>query len=132
MLAAIRGADVASARYFECNECNGYDCNADGCRWLTVMSAQVNLDFCAWMGHCVFQMVCAGGSATVAPDCDRRSAASRLGRTLADGFNGVNGTCNDCTSDCTLAVFRYRRRGLFMVSIGCDTQYDRLLLIFVP
>ena len=50
----------------------------------------------------------------------------------ADSLNGVNGTCNDCTSDCTLAVFRYRRRGLFMVGIGCDTQYDRLLLICVP
>ena len=52
----------------------------------------------AWMGPLSFQMVCAGGSATVAPDRDRCGASSGLSQPLADGFNGVNGMYSvDCT-----------------------------------
>ena len=57
--------------------------------------------FCNCMdaGPCVpFQMVCTRGSATVAPDRDRRGAVSGRGQTLADGFNG------SYTFDCTLAL----------------------------
>jgi hypothetical protein len=55
----------------------------------------------AWTGPSSFQMVCAGGSATVAPDRDRRGASSGLSQPLADGFNGVNGMYS---VDCTLAL----------------------------
>ena len=75
------------------------------CRRMQMADGDVRmLWFCNCMdaGPCVpFQMVCARGSATVAPDRDRRSASSGLSQPLADGFNGVNGMYS---VDCTLAL----------------------------
>ena len=82
--------------------CNGRDSNGDGRSRPTVPSVHMHLQSGrAWMGPLSFQMVCAGGSASVAPDRNRCGAASELDRTLNDGFNGVNSTH---VFDCTLAL----------------------------
>ena len=83
--------------------CNGLGSNDDGRSRPTVPSVHMHLQigpFCM-DGSFVFPDGCAGGSATVAPDRDRRGASSGLSQPLADGFNGVNGMYS---VDCTLAL----------------------------